>query len=140
MTFFLAKLCDRDIKKGVIPMSLKRYVFSRPSCIAPTSYCHSLTSKQEVKNLNRDLTAVPSLSVYTSQQRKLMYLMEPPIGTWMRPADLLHLLCRWNLRRATTFYPYFGIMAPAKGTPHSKEIPQTPVLPRLLRIKVASLM
>lgn len=56
----------------------------------------------------------------------------------MRPADLLHLLCRWNLRRATTFDKNFGIIAPAKGTPHSKEIPQTPVLPRLLRIKVAA--
>ncbi|KAF1856774.1 hypothetical protein Lal_00042262 [Lupinus albus] len=64
--------------------------------------------------------------------------MEPPIGTWMRPADLLHLLCRWNLRRATTFDNHFGLFAPAKGTPHSKEIPQTPVLPRLLRIKVAA--
>ena len=64
--------------------------------------------------------------------------MEPPIGTWMKPADLLHLLCRWNLRRATTFDNHLGLFAPAKGTPHSKEIPQTPVLPRLLRIKVAA--
>ena len=67
VTFFLAKLCGRDIKKGVIPISLKRYFPGHHASLQPP-IATALQAKQEVTNLKRDLTAVPSLSVYTSQQ------------------------------------------------------------------------